>query len=205
MSGKDCGNHGGYWPCKRHKVFRRLFACFLCLIIVVLFAILVIWLVLRPSKPRFNLQDATVTNFNLAAPNLLSFTVQITIGSRNPNDRIGIYYDRLDVYADYKGQQITAATALPTGYQGHDDFSVWSPYLYGNNVPLAQYLAVAVDQDESAGFILIYFKIDGRLRWKVGTWISGNYHIDVNCPAFFTVNSTKEFQFQKTTSCSVDV
>ncbi|XP_038972997.1 NDR1/HIN1-like protein 1 [Phoenix dactylifera] len=205
MSFKDCGDYGGYWPW-RHKVFRRLFACFLCLIILVLFVILVIWLVLRPSKPEFNLQDATVVKFDLSDPNSrLSSIVQITISSHNPNDRIGIYYDHLDVYADYKGQQITAATVLPTGYQGHNDFSVWSPYLYGNAVPLAHYLAVAVDQDESAGFMLIYFKIDGRLRWKVGTWISGTYHIDVSCPAFFTVNSSKEFQFQKTTSCSVDV
>lgn len=204
MSSKDCGHHG-YWSWKRHKVFRRLFACLLCLIIVVLLVILIIWLVLRPSKPKFYLQDATVGQFNLSDANFLSSIIQVTISSRNPNDRIGIYYDRLDVYADYKGQQITAATALPPGYQGQDDFNVWSPYLNGNNVPLAPYLAVAAGQEESAGFILIYIKIDGRLRWKVGTWISGHYHVNINCPAFFTVASGKEFRFQKTSSCSVDV
>ncbi|XP_010942404.1 NDR1/HIN1-like protein 12 [Elaeis guineensis] len=203
MSAKD-GDKSG--PCKRANLFGGLFACLLSVVILILFVIFIIWLVLRPSKPNFLLQDATITQFDLSEPNFLSTTIQITISSRNPNDRIGIYYDRLDVFVDYRGQRITDATALPPGYQGHDDVTIWSPYLYGAAVPIASYLADAVHQDQTAGFFLLYIKIDGNLRWKVGTWISGHYHIHVNCPAFFTVDAAKGvFQFQKVTSCSVDV
>ncbi|XP_010910265.1 NDR1/HIN1-like protein 1 [Elaeis guineensis] len=205
MSFKDWVDDG-YWQWKQHKLFRRLFTCFLCLIILVLFVILVVWLVLRPSKPKFYLQEATVGQFNLSDPNLLSSVIQVSISSRNPNDHISIYYDRLDVYADYRGQQISAPpTALPTIYQDRNDVIVWSPYLNGTAIPLAPYLASAVVQDESAEVILIHIKIDGSLRWKVGTWISGHYHFNVNCPAFFTVDSSKRFLFENNTSCSVDV
>ncbi|URD84306.1 hypothetical protein MUK42_08460 [Musa troglodytarum] len=108
-------------------MFRRLFAAFLLLVIVALLAVLIVWLVLRPTKPKFYLQDASVVQFNLTSGvGLLTSVFQITLSSRNPNDRIGVYYDRIDAYVLYKGQQITAATALPPGYQGHNDVTVWT-------------------------------------------------------------------------------
>ncbi|KAG0478577.1 hypothetical protein HPP92_013296 [Vanilla planifolia] len=214
MTKKDCGKHASY---HRQKIVRRIFACLLSLIILVLFVILVIWLVLRPTKPKFLLQDSSIYQFNLSSDsnllfsNLLSISLQVTISSRNPNDRIGIYYDRLDVLAEYKNRQITTATELPVGYQGHNDVNVWSPFVSANAVPIDPYLVDAFGQDENAGYILIYIKIDGKLRWKVGTWISGHYHIDVSCPAFFSVSNGKgnggspAFRFQQMTSCNVDV
>lgn len=98
--GKDCGNHG---ECERQKMYRRAFACLLGLVIIVLLIILIVWLALRPTKPKFYLQDASVYQLNLSTPdNILSSVIQVTISSRNPNDHIGIYYDRVDVYASYK-------------------------------------------------------------------------------------------------------
>ncbi|XP_039124000.1 NDR1/HIN1-like protein 1 [Dioscorea cayenensis subsp. rotundata] len=209
MSSKgDCGIHGS---CKRRKLYWRVFACVLAIIILILLIILIIWLVLRPTKPRFYLQDVTVQQFNLSSPNLLSSSIQITISSRNPNDNVGIYYDRLDSFIFYKNQQITLATSLPTGYQGHNDITMWSPYLEGSMVPIAPYLCDAIQQDESAGLLLLYIKIDGRLRWKVGSWISGHYHIYVNCPALLTFGNGKangyspSLKFNQISTCSVDV
>lgn len=207
MPKKDCGNHDSYY---RHKLYRRIFACLLTLIIIILFIVLVIWLVLRPTKPKFLLQDTSIYEFNLSSgAGLLSSGLQATISSRNPNDRIGIYYDRLDVFAEYKNERITAATGLPAGYQGHNDVDIWSPFLSGVAVPVSPYLAGAIGEDENAGFILIYVKIVGRLRWKVGTWISGHYGVDASCPAFFTVadgdGGLTAFRFQRMTTCTVDV
>ncbi|GMG98418.1 hypothetical protein Nepgr_000258 [Nepenthes gracilis] len=41
-----------------------------------------------------------------------------------------VYYEKLDVYAAYRNQQITLPTLLPPTYQGHKDTVVWSPFLY---------------------------------------------------------------------------
>lgn len=214
MSKKDCGNHdrcgcGCRWSCKIKKKYRKILIGLGLFILLIALLILIIWLVLRPTKPKYYLQDLIVYNLNLTGPALLSATLQATLQSHNPNGRIGIYYDKLDVYAIYKGQQITIPAVLPIQYQGHDDVSIWSPYLYGIDVPLAPYLEVALTQDEAAGYVLINVRVHGRLRWKVGTWISGNYHIDVNCPAFLTVGGVgmdgHGFQFKPVSQCNVDV
>ncbi|KAA8544328.1 hypothetical protein F0562_022340 [Nyssa sinensis] len=183
MTIKDCGHYHHHH--ERRKLYRRLFYCFLTLLIIVGFIILLVWLILRPTKPQFVLQDSTVYTFNVSSSNFVTSNFQITMASRNPNSRIGIYYDKLDMYAAYRGQQITLSTVLPSTYQGHKDENVWSPFLYGNDVPLAPYLGVSLNQDHLAGIILINIKVRGRLRWKVGTFISGRYHLHVNCPVTF--------------------
>ncbi|KAK6147327.1 hypothetical protein DH2020_018239 [Rehmannia glutinosa] len=165
------------------------------------------------QKPRFTLQDATIFTLNVSAPNVISTTVQVTINSRNPNSRIGVYYDKLDVYANYHNQQITYYTVIPPVYQGHKDVNVWSPFIYGNDVPVAPYNGIALSQDQSSGGIRMTIKINGRVKWKVGTFVSGRYHLHVTCPVYIPLGNSKNngiiigsaVKYQLSQSCSVSV
>ncbi|KAE8731127.1 hypothetical protein F3Y22_tig00002840pilonHSYRG00348 [Hibiscus syriacus] len=209
MSVKECGDHG---KCRR-KIFRRIIAGILIFLLIVLITILLIWAILRPSKPRFILQDTTVYAFNASTPNLLTSNLQITLSSRNPNDRIGIYYDRLDVYATYNNQQITLRTSIPPTYQGHNEINVWSPFINGNSVPIAPEFCASLESQQAAGSVFLIIKIDGRVRWKVGAFVSGRYHLYVRCPAYITFGSRSTgvvvgenaIKYQLVTRCSVTV
>ncbi|XP_006662749.1 NDR1/HIN1-like protein 1 [Oryza brachyantha] len=206
---KDCGNHGDD---DVRQACRRLLAVLLGLAFVVAIIALIVYLVLRPTHPRFFLQDATLRQLDGSnASALLSTSIQVTLASRNPNDRVGVYYDRLDVYASYKYQQITLAASLPPVYQGHGDVDVWSPVLAGPNVPFAPYLGDALAKDLASGYLILQVKVDGRVRWKVGSWISGHYHLFVTCPAFFITSGGNGYpgasglKFQTATYCRVEV
>ncbi|KAL1298827.1 hypothetical protein HN51_043121 [Arachis hypogaea] len=188
MSKKECPHHDDD---DNHQLNRQILAGILGFIFLVLLVIFLIWIILRPTKPRFILQDATVYTFNFSTtgaaiptPNTLTTTMQVTLTSFNPNQRIGIYYTKLDVYASYRGQQISLATQLPPSYQGHRDVTVWSPFLYGNAVPVSPFLLEPLQQDQNAGDVLVNVKVNGRVKWKVGTWVSGRYHVYANCPAY---------------------
>ncbi|XP_073148420.1 NDR1/HIN1-like protein 1 [Henckelia pumila] len=210
MTAKDCGrNHHHH-----QRLYYRPLAALLGFIVLSLFLVLVIYLILLPTKPHLILQDAAVYAFNLSAANLLTTSLQVTLSSRNPNERIGIYYDKLEVYASYHSQQITPRTALPSSYQGHKDTTVWSLNLNGNSVPLAPYLAVALKQERLTGTVLINVRVEGRIRWKVGTFISGKYHLHVNCicPAYVNFGSKSNgvavgpaIGYQLIMNCHVDV
>ncbi|KAI5679633.1 hypothetical protein M9H77_00860 [Catharanthus roseus] len=211
MSKKECSHHKG----KKKKFFRRLFAGILIFIFIVLLIVLLVWAILQPHKPRFTLQDATIFTFNVSATNILSTTIQVTIYSRNPNDKIGIYYTKADVYATYRSQQITYYTTIPPVYQGHKDVNVWSPFIYGNNVPIAPYNGVALSQDQSNGAVWLMIKFDARIKWKVGTFVSGHYHLHVTCPAYIPfgnkggnygiVLGNNAIKYQLSQSCSVSL
>ncbi|XP_052178252.1 NDR1/HIN1-like protein 1 [Diospyros lotus] len=209
MTAKDCGAHH---LDERKKLFRLAAVAVLAFVLLILFIIFLVWLILRPTKPRFILLDATIYAFNISGPNFLTSNLQVTLSSRNPNARISIYYDKLDVYAAYRSQQITLPTLLPADYQGHKDINVWSPFLYGNAVPIAPYLADVLAQDQMAGTLLINVRINGRVRWKVGTFISGRYHLYVNCPAYISFGDKNNgvpvgpaVKYQLVQNCHVDV
>ncbi|KAG6403878.1 hypothetical protein SASPL_136112 [Salvia splendens] len=209
MSEKVCDHH----DTARRKMARRCGAALLSFVFVFLLIILLVWAILQPKKPRFTLQDATIFNLNISAPNVISTTVQVTVNSRNPNSRIGVYYDRLDVYATYRSQQISYYTVIPPVYQGHKDVNVWSPFLYGNNVPVAPYNGIALAQDQSNGAINLLIKINGRVRWKVGSFISGRYHLHVACAAYIPIGNSKNtgivigyaVKYQLSQTCTVNV
>jgi hypothetical protein len=75
MTIKNCGNHG---ECEKRRQLRQLGAVLLGIIIVVLLIILIVWLSLRPHKPRFYIQDASVRELNVSSSaDLLSAILQV--------------------------------------------------------------------------------------------------------------------------------
>ncbi|KAK9062442.1 hypothetical protein SSX86_019628 [Deinandra increscens subsp. villosa] len=212
MSVKECTHHKN----KKGKLLRKLCAAFLILAFLVLLTFLITWAILQPRKPKFTLQDATIYSFNVSAPILLSSNFQVTISSHNPNSRIGVYYDKLNVFANYKNQQITYFTGIQPVYQGHKDTNVWSPFVFGTNVPVAPYNGASLTQDQSNGAISILIKMNGRVRWRVGRFISGRYHIHVTCPAYIPFGNKQNsmipgivvgagIKYQLSQRCSVNV
>ncbi|XP_004506216.1 NDR1/HIN1-like protein 1 [Cicer arietinum] len=219
MSIKECSHHDDE---DRRQLLHRILAAIASLIILILVTIFLIWIILKPTKPRFTIQDATIYTFNISSPisspfptpNTLTLTMQVTLSIHNPNNRIGIYYQKLHVYGSYKNQQISLPTVIPDTYQGHKDFTVWSPFIYGVGVPVSPSRLSALVQDENNGMVLVNVKVNGRVKWKVGSWISGRYHIFVNCPAYVRFAGDRNngigvvapaVKFQLLQSCSVDV
>jgi hypothetical protein len=190
-----------------------LASCLLALVLIAAFITLVVYLALRPSKPSFYLQDLQLRRPIALGDPSLTASAQVTLASRNPNDRVGIFYDRLDVFATYRDEPITVPVSLPPLYQGHHDVSVWSPVLAAEAVPVAGYVADALKQDVAAGFLALTVKVDGRVKWKVGSWVSGSYHLFVSCPAVLSApydpalnnGTVTSLRFAQPTACSVGV
>ncbi|KAE8734822.1 protein YLS9-like isoform X1 [Hibiscus syriacus] len=207
MTAQDCGHHDD-----EEQRAKRITIAIVGFLVVFGIVVFLVWAILHPDKPRFILQDVTIYALNLTAPNLLTSNMQITLSSHNPNDKIGIYYQKLDVFASYHNQQITLPTLLPRTYQGHRDVTVWSPFLYGNAVPVAPFLEEGLSQDLNTGMVMLNIKVYGQLKWRVGTWISGRYQINANCPADISFSDrTKGIQvgsamkYQLVQTCTVDV
>ncbi|XP_051114254.1 NDR1/HIN1-like protein 1 [Andrographis paniculata] len=208
MPEKLCNHHES----SRRRTLRWAAAASAAAVSLLLLSVLLIWAILRPKKPQFTLHDATVFVLAVPAGNLISATVQVTVGCRNPNSRIGIYYDGLTAYAAYRDQQITYAAAIQPVYQSRKDFTVWSPFVYGDDVPVAPYTGGGLARDRSAGAIPLVVKINGHVKWRVGAFISGRYHLHVSCPANIPVDYSGGIaaagvavKYQLSQRCSVSV
>ncbi|KAA0042516.1 NDR1/HIN1-like protein 12 [Cucumis melo var. makuwa] len=187
-SPKHCANKQ---EVKVQKRYKKLFLGVSAFLSTISLLILLLWLILRPSKPEFRVKQADVYQLNLIDDlHLLNSSIQLTLSSKNPNHRLGIYYDNLQVYAVYKGQQITLPTSLPPFYQGYQEANLLTAFLAGSRVPVAPSFGYEVGRDQSAGRFVLNLKAMGRLRWKVGSWVSGGYRFNVNCVAVMPFGPT---------------
>ncbi|KAL2540309.1 Late [Abeliophyllum distichum] len=184
-SPKHCAKKGFNF----NKFHKKLLFTFSTFLLTMLSLIFLVWLILHPTKPQFSLKDTDIYQLNLSGPNLINSTVRLTLLSNNPNKKVGIYYDVLQVYASYKGQIITRETSLPPFYQGNEETNLLSASLVGNQLPVAPSFGYEVGRDQRIGKFVLTLKVIGRLRWKVGTWVSGRYRFNVNCVAILPFNA----------------
>lgn len=203
-SPKHCGKRGF----NVDKVYKKFFFAFSVLFSSILSLILLVWLILHPSKPRFSLKETDIYQLNLSPTQLLNSSIQLTLLSKNPNQKVGIYYDDLQVYAAYKGQQITVYSSLPPFYQGHGDSNLLTASLIGTGLPVAPSFGYEVGRDQTAGRLVLNLKVNGRVRWKVGTWVSGRYRLNVDCVAvvaFGPTIPTGPLSSKQGTQCSTSI
>ncbi|XP_068669605.1 NDR1/HIN1-like protein 26 [Aristolochia californica] len=206
-SPKHCAKQG----LNVEKFYKKLFYIISTLVLSLLSLVFVVWLVHPLSKPHFYLKESDLYQLNLSGPHLLNSTIQITLVSKNPNRRVGIYYDRLQVYASYKGQKITLDAPLPPFHQGHEESNILSALLSGNLVPVAPSFGDEVSRDQLEGRMILNLKLNGQLRWNVGSWVSGHYHFNVDCLAAMALGpnavsaSLTSSSSKQGVQCSIDL
>ncbi|XP_057455280.1 NDR1/HIN1-like protein 26 [Lotus japonicus] len=176
-SPKHCATKQGF---KIERNYKKLYFAFSASFTTILLLLLLIWFILHPSKPQFSLKEVDIYQFNLSGP-MLNSSIQLTLLSKNPNQKVSIYYDEFQVYATYKGQRITGDSSVPPFYQGNEESNLLTASLIGNGLPVAPSLGYEVGRDQINGRLVLNLRVIGKLRWKIGTWVSGHYRFNVNC------------------------
>ncbi|XP_039142347.1 NDR1/HIN1-like protein 26 [Dioscorea cayenensis subsp. rotundata] len=167
--------------------------------------LLFIYFILHPSNPQFYLKNTNLYQLT----SLSNSTIDITLMSKNPNSHVGIYYDKLNVYTTYKGEEITDISELPPFYQGQGETSFLSTSMQGSGMTVSTSLGYEFGRDRSSGKLLLGVKLDGRLRWKVWFWVFGRYPLHVSCTVVISFrpgdNAGILSASAQGTQCSTDV
>ncbi|KAK9071677.1 hypothetical protein SSX86_008106 [Deinandra increscens subsp. villosa] len=174
----------------------------------ILLIILIFWLILHPTNPQFSLKQVDINQLIVSPTHLLNSSIQLTLLSTNPNPRVGIYYDEMQVYASYKAQQITLHSYLAPFYQDHKGTDLLSAVLVANDLPVASSFNYDLGRDQMAGRLVLNVKANGLLRWKVGLWVSGKYRFSVSCVAvlvFGTSGPAGPLSSRQGTQCSTTI
>ena len=106
--------------------YKKIFFAFSTFFTIILLLILLIYFILKPNKPQFSLQELDIYQLNLSGT-ILNSSIQLTLLSKNPNQKVSIYYDEFQVYATYKNQQIPSDSFMPP-------FSPQSYYSYFSSI-----------------------------------------------------------------------
>ncbi|MCD7455532.1 harpin-induced protein 1 domain containing protein, expressed [Datura stramonium] len=110
------------------------------------------------SSVKFYVTILTLTQFDLSnTNNTLYYDLALNMTVRNPNKRIGIYYDSIEARAMYQGQRFDSQI-LETFYQGHREYLT-----FASSVQRAEHCSFGRQRNQE---ITITRRIQGFMRWK---------------------------------------
>ncbi|XP_008803434.2 uncharacterized protein At1g08160-like [Phoenix dactylifera] len=186
---------------RRPKLLRCIAITAVVLLILAGLAILIFWLVVRPAPLGYSVDDASIHGFNLTA-NQLSASFNLTLRADNPNHRVGVYYDSIDV-AVWCSDQLVAFSGVAPFYQGHRNVTTIEVDPVAKSVPLLTSVADNIKHDRSAGVVELEVRVRASIRFKVGLAKTKHYTLTADCSPV-VVHLSKSARFQRT-YCDVDI
>ncbi|GAV57326.1 LEA_2 domain-containing protein, partial [Cephalotus follicularis] len=187
-------------------LFSLLLKIIVSLVVIIGLAIFIFWLIFRPNVVKFHVTDVSLTQFNLTSPNTLHYNLTMTITVRNPNKKIGIYYDTIEARAYYEDQRFDTEYLTPF-YQGHKNTSYLTPVFQGQQmVVLGANELSAFNQERAAGVYSIDVKLYLNVRFKLGKIKVGKFKPKIKCDLKVPLGGVNEgiAAGTETTKCDIN-
>ncbi|KAG2684225.1 hypothetical protein I3843_10G065800 [Carya illinoinensis] len=158
------------------RVSKLVCAIFLAFLLVVGLITFVLWVSLRPHRPRFHIHEFSVPEATYNPR--MSFNVTI----RNPNVNIGIYYDSMNGTVYYKDTKFGWKQLLLPFYQKPKNTTVVADELSGSALTVdGQRWTELKNELRVAGMVLLRLEITSNIRFKISTWQTKRHHAHATC------------------------
>lgn len=179
---------------KRPSLLRYIAIAILALILLAAIVVLITWLVLKPKHLVYTIENASIENFNLTDANHLYSNFDFTIRTYNPNSRVSIYYDSLEVSVGYEDQTL-ATNGVQPFLQHHRNVTRLKVRLTSQTVALYGSVPKDLRLEKRSGDIELDVSIKARIRFKVGRWKSKDRNMRIFCsPVLVHFSKSKGFE-----------
>ncbi|KAL1314085.1 hypothetical protein HN51_040823 [Arachis hypogaea] len=181
---------GGLLGCCCGCIFSLIFKLILSIVIIIGIAIFIFWLIVRPNVVKVHVTDASLTQFNYSG-NTLNYNLTLNFSIRNPNKKLGIYYDYIEARALFQDSRFDS-DLLPTFYQGHKNTTVLGHVFEGQQVvPLSTDQVSELNKENSKGVYDIRVKLYLKVRFKLGAIKTKKVKPKVTCDLQVPLTSSK--------------
>ncbi|OVA19478.1 Late embryogenesis abundant protein [Macleaya cordata] len=185
---------------RRPRLLRCVAITMLTIIALVGLAVLISWLAVRPRRLVYTVEDGKVKDFDLRN-NHLNGTFIFILRAYNPNNKVSLYYDSIEVVVSYDDQTIAFDVVEPF-YQPSSNVTRFEVKPTARSVPLLGSVSRDLKSEKSSGEMELDIKVKAWIRFKLGIWKSSHYNLRVLCsPVVVHLNSSKTFE---RTYCDVD-
>lgn len=142
--------------------------------------ILILWLVLKPVHlPKYSLDNVEVKQFSLAQSTLnADFAYNFT--ANNPNRKIGIKYDNINLETMYSGQSL-GKSVIPGFYQGHRNVTSLSSELKVVNAVLTPASTNSLNTQIAANNVPLHVRANAKVHVRIGKYTSPGFKVRVDC------------------------
>ncbi|CAA3015439.1 late embryogenesis abundant (LEA) hydroxyproline-rich glyco family [Olea europaea subsp. europaea] len=187
----------------RHSPLVRCIAMvLLALVVVVGLAVLIIWVSVNPKKLKYSIEQGSISDYNLTSDGHLNANFHFVLRANNPNKRISIYYDRIEVTVSYEDQKLSINNVLPF-YQRRHNVTYLDLDLAARDVTLYGAVARDLKMKKYSGKVDLDVKIRSKIRQKVGVF-KIHRHLKIECGPLTVPFSSSKAEFERV-FCDVDL
>ncbi|KAF8103599.1 hypothetical protein N665_0187s0001 [Sinapis alba] len=155
------------------------------LIVVVGAAVGILYLVFRPKLPDYNIDRLQLTRSTLNnQDSSLSTAFNVTITAKNPNEKIGIYYEGGSKISVLYMQTRLSNGSLPKFYQGHENTTIIFVEMTGHTQNATSLMATLLEQQQLTGSIPLRIRVTQPVRIKLGKLKLPQVKFLVRCGVF---------------------
>ncbi|XP_073158113.1 NDR1/HIN1-like protein 3 [Henckelia pumila] len=163
------------------RVSKLICAIVLTLLFLVGIITFILWLSLRPHRPRFHMEDFSIPAFSQDG-GFQNMQIIYNVTARNANQNIGVYYDSTQLTVYYQDQSIGGSPVLSSFYQEPKNTTIVAGTLSGAALTVSserwQQLMAARGQGQ------VVFRVDvvSVIRFKISSWDSKHHKMHADCP-----------------------
>ncbi|CAN0916902.1 NDR1/HIN1-like protein 2 [Linum grandiflorum] len=173
-------SQGPVYSPPRPTLFRRLIGILIIVAILVLTALLITWIAIRPRAPEFRLTSLTLTNFNYSG-NQLSGDWDARFEVYNPNKKMSVEYDPITSSVFYRREFLGETRLRPFFQQGRNSTVVEARYTVVNNF-VDQWMVDEVDKEKrKLGSVAFDLRVVAGAGFKYGGFRARRRILRVHC------------------------
>ncbi|KAF3441671.1 hypothetical protein FNV43_RR15586 [Rhamnella rubrinervis] len=169
---------------RRNRCWPFNFMCCFCVfynsILIFIISVFIFYLIFVPQELKFTVTDASLTRFdyNSTASNTLFYNMALNITIRNPNKKVGVYFNRIQALPQYEKKRFSLVTLTNSTpfYQGHKNTTIVNAIIEGQQVIL--FKKKEVDKyiaEKNVGVYSIEVKLALRVKARYGKFKSRYY------------------------------
>ncbi|KAH6836719.1 hypothetical protein C2S53_007376 [Perilla frutescens var. hirtella] len=151
---------------RRRPFLRCIVLVILALIAVTGLVVLIIWAAVQPRKLKYSIEHGSITGFNLTNEKLNS-DFDFVLRANNPNRRVSLYYDRIDVTVLYEDKSLSVNNVNPF-YQPRRNVTFVDLDLTAKNAAVYGAMARDLKMERATGVVNLDVRIRAKIRLKVG-------------------------------------
>ncbi|XP_075499529.1 NDR1/HIN1-like protein 3 [Primulina tabacum] len=163
------------------RVSKLICTIFLTLLFLVGIISFILWLSLRPHRPRFHIEEFSIPAL-VQDSGFQNAQIIYNVTARNANQNIGIYYDSMQVTVYYQDQSIGSSPVLSSFYQKPKNTTIIAGTLRGasltvNSERWEQFMAT-----RAQGQAVFRLDVVSVIRFKISSWDSKHHKMHADCP-----------------------
>ncbi|KAG1361224.1 NDR1/HIN1-like protein 6 [Cocos nucifera] len=170
------------------------------LIILVAAVAGILYLIFDPKIPKYSVDRLRISSFDVDNNMTVTAGFNMTVTARNPNKKIGIYYEDGSYLSVWYADTSLCNGRLPAFYQGHRNTTVLNVLLTGE-AQLGSEILTELQQQQQTGTIPLLFKGDVPVRVKFGSLKLWKMTFRVKCNLVVNSLSTRNQISIKSSSC----